>query len=107
MKTDSDYEKNVKPNFKQTMTFIRYTRRLADEPNMGEDYFMDQDDTLWISGNSKFTTDKDVPQYLTYDAFESLIGIFEKLTNVSKEPISLVSLEVPSILHIQYYFNGL
>lgn len=89
--TDADYEKNVKATFKQTETFVRYTRRMADEPNLSEDYVIDAQDTHWIANNIKFTTDNDVAQLLTYDSFESIIGIFEKLTNVSKEPISLVS----------------
>jgi len=100
VKTDADYEKNVKPTYNQTETFVRYHRRMADEPNMGDDYFMDQQDTLWIASNTKFTTDKDVAQYLTYDAFESIIGLFERLTNVSKDSVSLVSNYITIFLSI-------
>ena len=89
--TDADYEKNVKATFKQTQTFVRYTRRMADEPDLSEDYLIDAQDTQWIASNSKFTTDNDVAQLMTYDSFEAIIGVFEKLTNVSREPISLVS----------------
>jgi hypothetical protein len=46
---DSDYEKNVLPNFKLPPSFVRHTKKIGDERDIAADYVMEDDDQVNVS----------------------------------------------------------
>lgn len=84
---DNEYEKNVQPNFKLPTSFIRHTKKIGDEPDVTIDYNMEDDDLKWLEGNPRLSNDKDAVKYLTIDAFEKIIDIFERHTGFAIEPL--------------------
>ena len=93
VKIDEDYDKNVKPSFKLPSSYIRYVKKLGDEPDITTDYFMDKEDMNWIANNESLRYDKEVQRLLTYDTFECIVDHLERCTGMSKDPISLANAE--------------
>ena len=57
MATDPDYEKNVTATFELPNSYLRHSKKIADEADIGVDYNMDdqdmvsQSDAFQLSGN--------------------------------------------------------
>ena len=93
VKIDEGYDKNVEPSFKLPSSYIRYVKKLGDEPDITTDYFMDKEDMNWIANNESLRYDKEVQRLLTYDTFECIVDHLERCTGMSKDPISLANAE--------------
>ena len=51
MATDPDYEKNVTATFELPNSYLRHSKKIADEPDIGVDYNMDDQDMVSRSTN--------------------------------------------------------
>ena len=85
--TDADYETNVAATFRRPGPYVRYTRKVGDEPDPLADYFLDADDLAWLAGNDILLAE-DVQSALTHEAFETVINTFERKTGFAKEPLA-------------------
>ena len=43
---DTDYEKNIQPNFQLSSSFVRLTKKIGDEPDISIDYNMEDEDLV-------------------------------------------------------------
>ncbi len=46
MKVDSEYDKNVAPNYVLPVNYVRYTKKIGDEPDVAFDYCVEDDDLV-------------------------------------------------------------
>lgn len=88
---DEDYEKNVTANFTLPPNLIRHTRRVGDEEDLLLDFIMDSEDERWLKSHPRFQGDKEIAELLTPDTFEVFINLFEKLTGMQDNYVTLVS----------------
>jgi hypothetical protein len=87
---DTDYDKLIPPNFKLATEFVRHTKKIGDEADISIDYILEDEDLVWINGNTRLTADKEAMKMLSITAFENIIDILEKHTGLAHDPIPLV-----------------
>ena len=58
MATDPDYEKNVTATFELPNSYLRHSKKIADEADIGVDYNMDDQDMVSRSAAFKLSGNK-------------------------------------------------
>ena len=90
---ESDYETNVTPSFVIPTSFVRHTKKIGDEADISADYFMEDEDLLWMRNNTRISQDREAATYLGVETFEKIITLLEKHTGYVSELIPLIHAE--------------
>ena len=91
---DATYELNVKPTYKLSETYIRYSIKLGEENNdIMSIYLVDEDDKRWLNSNENLISNDDIRPYITNELMEQIIDYFEISTEMSANCIPLVDAE--------------
>ena len=112
---NSQYEKDVAPNYAVPQHYVRHVKRVSENKDISVDYIADEDDIVsenfhslilvraissfisllssttqnWISLQVD-STDENKMDWLSTSIFQDIIDLLESETGFDKEPISLV-----------------
>ena len=103
MKEDANYELNIKPTYKLSETYIRYSLKLVEETNdIMSVYLVDEDDKKWLNANENLIKNDDIRPYIANELMEKIINYLEISTDMNTNCISLLDVEKKILGDVQF-----
>jgi hypothetical protein len=101
---DPEYDTYVTPTYQLPTNYVRYNKKMGDEPDLIVDYLCDQTDIDWITARLPALEKYDCQSYLTVETVDFVINSLERATGLG-DIASLVSVEKTILqgLNIPYF----